>query len=99
MNHTVPEEITIAGMTIKTVVDNTLKEKQKALGKADYASQTIFLDLEHQTKQSAEQTYIHEMIHFIFHYLYLKERDDEKLVDNIAQLLYQALKSAKNINK
>ena len=95
MTFKIPATITIAGMTVKTVEDNTLKERYKALGKADYSTQSIILDMEHQTKQSAEQTYIHEMVHFIFHYLYLKERDDEKFVDNVAHLLYQALKTAK----
>ena len=91
----IPREITIAGMTITTVVDNTFKEKFRALGKADYPTQTITIDLEHQTAQSAEQTYIHEVLHFVLHYLYLKERDDEKFVDNVSHLLHQVIKTAK----
>lgn len=91
----IPTEITIGGMIVQVKQDNNLRDNMKALGKADYRKQIIWIDFEHQTEQSAEQTFIHEVFHFILHYLMLKERDDEKFVDNVAHLAYQVIKTAK----
>ena len=96
----IPNSITLMGHKIDIVWDDTLVHEKDALGLADYRINKIRLqpstDVYPIPRSVIEQAYIHEVVHYILHMLHEHDlRSDEKLVDNIAGLLYQALKDDK----
>lgn len=85
------------GHTIPIVWDENLIHKHDAYGLADYRNFTIRL----QTSSSQfpiprtviEEAYVHELVHWALKMLAEDEMaSDEKLVHNLAAVLYQALK-------
>ena len=88
-----PEEVTLLGIPIKIIVDDTMIEKHSFIGRADYINQTIIIDTT-APKETVEQALIHELCHYIMHFMGEEElRDNEKFVDMLAHLIYQALAS------
>lgn len=100
----IPKSLELAGFKIKVSKDPMLKSKHGAVGMVDYGSECISLQSDTPatpiSRQSMEQTYLHELVHYIF-YLAESDTDDpplhnrECLVDRVSGLLHQALNSYK----
>ena len=70
-------------------------DDQGVIGAANYKDQCIYLDVDAAPEDTVAQAYYHELIHWIFFIMNEEElRNNEKLVDTMAHLLYQALKTA-----
>jgi hypothetical protein len=91
----IPKEFNLAGLKIKVELNPNLYQERKIVGEARYPSQTISLDSTVLEKESAQQNFYHELIHWIFYILNEDElRNNEKLVDQMAYLLHQALSTS-----
>lgn len=92
----IPESFQIAGLTVKVVTDNGAIKREKFIGKSDFSFQQIVMDMTTVPRESTEQAFLHEVVHWI---LYIQNehelRMNEKFVDVFAQLLYQVLASGK----
>jgi len=92
------------GQTIRVTTDPLLKDRHGAAGMVEYGTEKITLQENTAatpvSRQALEQTYLHELIHYIF-FLAESDTDDpplhnrECLVYRVAGLLHQALKSYK----
>lgn len=93
----IKDHIHLMGHQVDIVFDPQLIFKQDALGFADYRNNIIYLQPSTEQypipESVIEQTYLHEVLHFIFNQLGEFElRSNESLVHNMAGLLHQALK-------
>lgn len=98
----IPESIALMGHTFDIVWDDRLVHNHEALGLTDYRN--FLIKLQPNTEQYPipdsliNQVYLHEVLHCIFDILHLEDmKNDEKLVDNIAGLLNQALNNTQEI--
>lgn len=92
----IPKEITLAGIPIKTIFDDKLIKDHNIIGKADYEKQEIVIDISVAPKETTEQAYVHELVHYILYIMGQHDlRNDEAFVDLFAHLLYQARRTAK----
>lgn len=92
----IPRQLKLAGLTIDVVLDNTLFKEKGIVGEARYPAEQILIDNSVQKLTSVEHNYCHELVHWIFYVLNEEElRGNEKLVDQIAYLLHQALTTSK----
>jgi len=90
----IPNSFMLGGLKIDVEIDETLKEKNM-IGQANYVAQMIKIDPTISTLQFVEQSFVHELVHWIFYMIDEDElRQNEKLVDLFAHFLYQALTSA-----
>ena len=87
----IPDSFWLGGLKIDVVFDENFYKTRKIVGEAQYPPQRIILDSTIMSRQSIEQNYHHEMVHWI---LYMMNEDDlrtnEKFVDLFAHFLYQA---------
>jgi len=87
----IPKSFWLGGLQIDVRFDENLYKNKNVVGEAGYTSQSISLDSSILKKQSTEQTYYHELTHWI---LYMMNEDalrtNEKFVDLFAHFLYQA---------
>jgi hypothetical protein len=87
----IPLSFMLGGLTVSVELDNTLVSSKRMLGEARYMEQLIHLDASIGKKQLIEQTYYHELVHWILYVMNEDElRNNEKFVDVFAQFLYQA---------
>ena len=87
----IPEFTWLMGMKITTEFDGTLCARKQLIGEADYRQQKIVLDDSVCTQEILEQSYIHELVHWILFLMNRQElRNDEDFVDTFAHLIYQA---------
>ena len=87
----IPEFTWLMGMKITTEFDSTLCARKKLVGEADYRQQKIVLDNSVCTQEILEQSYLHELVHWILFLMNRQElRNDEDFVDTFAHLIYQA---------
>lgn len=92
----IPKSITVAGIKIDVVFDNTLIDKQGTIGKCIYAEQKIILDPSKTPEETLEQAFIHEVVHWIFFIMGETElQNNEKIVDLFAHFAYQVMDTAK----
>ena len=91
----IPKRFKLMGHTIKVEFDPKLQFRENCTGEARYRSRNIIIasstDDHPRFQSDLEQTFYHELMHWIFHEL--NEPDlcnNEKLVDTIAALLQQA---------
>jgi hypothetical protein len=90
----IPNRVQLGGLTIETVYDDTLAKERGLMGQTDYNEGKILLDKTAVSQQVLEQTYLHELVHWIFHIMgEEKLRADEKLVDLFSTFLHQAIES------
>ena len=91
----IPDTTQIAGFEIEILVNSSLAEKEKRLGKCDYRNNVIQLACHSKVifdRMIMEQTYLHEITHYILHCMGEHElRDNERFVEGYSHLLYQAL--------
>ncbi|MDD2364538.1 MAG: hypothetical protein PHN84_00090 [Desulfuromonadaceae bacterium] len=87
----IPTSFWLGGLKIDVVYDNTMVKTKQVIGEARYAYQQILLDPSVAPMQTVEQSFFHEMVHWIFYVMGEEElRNNEKLVDLFAHFLYQA---------
>jgi predicted SprT family Zn-dependent metalloprotease len=92
----IPKKLVLFGETITIKYDDNLNDREEYIGAAHYKYNEIILQRPNHVfnKERIEQTFYHELIHYILHKLgYHKLKTDEKLVDTIGSLLYQAHKT------
>lgn len=91
----IPKSFCLGGLRIEVEIDDSLGENLKMVGQADYQNQKIRLDPSITPLQATEQSYIHELVHWIFFMMNEnKLRNNERIVDTFAHFLYQALVTA-----
>jgi len=91
----IPKSFQLGGLTINVQFQETISEKGLMLGVAEYVAQRIRLDPTFTHKQTVEQAYLHELVHWILFVMGESElRDNEKFVDIFAHFLYQATVTA-----
>jgi len=96
----IPTQIQLHAQTIKTVYDDNLMDNHDCVGEARYRKNEIALQtLSNTTARpitQQEQWYCHELVHHILNQMGKDELDkDEAFVDLFANLLHQALVTAK----
>jgi len=94
----IPTTFKIAGQPWKVEFDNDLLAKDGEYGHCHEVTNTIVLQnsgpIPHER---VEATFIHELLHAIFHELgYDNLNTDEKLVNSLSTLLHQVLSNEKN---
>ena len=90
----IPHKFEIAGLTVEIVVENGSIVEASYIGKSDFSFQKIHMDLSTVPRQTTEQAFCHEVVHWI---LYIMNEHDlrcnEKFVDTFAHLMYQVFSS------
>lgn len=99
-----PSKFTLFGHEWNVSYNPHLARKEGLIGKCDYENKHIELQPdcdEYDISESVvEQTFYHELVHAILDELSLPElRSDERIVDNISQLLYQFETTKKEFGK
>jgi hypothetical protein len=90
----IPFEFQIAGLTVKVVAENGSIVEASYIGKSDFSYQKIQMDLETVPRQTTEQAFCHEIVHWILYVMNEHElRCNEKFVDTFAHLMYQVFSS------
>ena len=92
----IPSSLWLGGLKIDVVYDDTLVKIKQLIGEAKYSEQKIFLDPSVAPLQTLEQSYIHELVHWILYMMGENElRSNERIVDLFAHFLYQARVTAR----
>jgi len=87
----IPSSFWLGGLKISVAFDDTMVKAKQVIGEARYAHQQIVLDRSVAPLQTVEQSFYHEMVHWIFYVMGEEDlRNNEKLVDLFAHFLYQA---------
>jgi hypothetical protein len=87
----IPQSFWLGGLKIDVSYDENLYRNRKIVGEAQYLAQKIILEPSILNKQSIEQNFHHEMVHWILFMMSEDElRCNEKFVDLFAHFLYQA---------
>lgn len=103
----IPEKFKLFNQTIRVIYDiNHFIDKEGAYGFANYRRNLIILrpstELVPVSDEQMEQTFYHELMHFIIYYVgssYNKNEEgymhqDECFIDLLSHLLHQALSTA-----
>jgi hypothetical protein len=91
-----PKEIEVGGQVFKIIHTEDLRKMAGAFGQAHLMTGEIYLDTKGTPNDTQAITYYHELMHVIFDTLGEKEMcQNEELVDSVANLLWQSIKSAK----
>jgi hypothetical protein len=93
----IPKRFKLFAQTIRVEYKEDLTQKNDCIGQTKYRSGKIILQSTnpHFNKTRQEQTFYHELIHWIFNVLKEENLDNnEKLVEQMSCLLHQALTTA-----
>ncbi len=91
----IPKQLELAGITVTVQPDHEFIKNKKCIGEAQYTSQRIIIDPSSTPQNTFEQAYFHELTHWIFYIMNEDEiRNNEKLIDSFAHILYQAIKTS-----
>lgn len=95
----IPKTFELMGTKIEVVEDVDIMQNDDANGMAVYRLDKIKIapstPVYCMTQDKKEHVFLHELMHWIFYKLNKEDlRKDENLVDMIADLLHQAIKSA-----
>lgn len=95
----IPKQFELFGRTIHVEYQDDLARISDALGRSDYSTDTITLQNAAPGYQRSlaqiEQTFFHEMVHFILQGMNSKLQDDENFIDLFASCLHQVLVTSK----
>ena len=96
----IPKRFNILGYTVTVEPTNQLRMSNGAVGMADHDLLRILLQQNTLTypraRANIEQTYLHEVFHWIFHCAHKYElSEDEDFVDICASMLHQVLSTSK----
>lgn len=90
----IPKSIKLAGFTINVEFSDTLYKNKQRVAEAVYKDHKIIIDNNILPYDAMVQSFYHELMHFIYYVLNEDEqRQDERLIDVVAHLLYQASQS------
>lgn len=96
----IPKTFELAGLKITVEHDNDAIKKHSFIGKSDFSFQKIVMDMTTVPRQTTEQAFLHELVHWILYIQGEHElRMNEKFVDQFAHLLYQALESGEMLKE
>lgn len=88
----IPKSIDIAGLTIKVIERNDMIKNEGRIGTASYSTQEIFIDTSISATEHVEQSFVHEVVHYILFVMGKKElQNDEEFVDMFSHFIYQSL--------
>jgi hypothetical protein len=91
----IPQSFMLHGQKISVIYEPPLVYKNGNRGEARFSTNQIALqnnsDGNPIPQSSIEQTFCHEMVHYILNEMGNKLKDDERFVDLFASLLHQAL--------
>lgn len=95
----IPKKFRLMGEEITVEFDNFIVHKHDAYGLAIFGESKIKLqdatDSVIRPKECIEHTYLHELVHFILHFMEETElKSNEKFVDVFSGLLHQALQTS-----
>ena len=103
----IPKIIKLAGRDIYVVFNNKICDDRGILGSCDFWQDIILLCTHHRNVDNKKDnikinrdvinlTFIHELLHFMFHMLHRKDlENDEKIVSQLSELIYQIIKQIK----
>jgi len=96
----IPKEFKLMGQTINVEYKNKLIQETDCIGQASYRENKIFLQKQVEgitrKKEMIEQTFLHELLHFILDRMGENElRDNEKFINMFSGLLHQYIESNK----
>jgi Zn-dependent peptidase ImmA (M78 family) len=86
----IPEKVKVAGVEYKTELVEKMEERFNLLGQILYTRGIIHLSND-IPQDRREQTFIHELLHGIFHEAGYEEQDEE-MINRVGIVLYQVLK-------
>ncbi len=97
---TIPKRFDLMGTTIEVEYNSDMMLDNDEIGQANYKRNKIFIapntSTFKMTREQVEHVFLHELTHWIFRQLNRIElQKDEELVDMVAELLHQTLKTAK----
>lgn len=92
----IPKRFKLFGKTITVKINQKAMDDDDLRGQAKYRKDEIILQDSKlgrtSTQKDTEQTFYHELTHWIFHLMSERELDgNEKLVNTFSSLLHQAL--------
>lgn len=95
----IPSAFQLMGQRIEVEYNDTLTYSDDLLGQASYRHGKIYIQPAmpgHPRRQTdVEQTFFHELMHWIFHVLGRAEMaKDEELIEQVSGLLHQAFATA-----
>jgi hypothetical protein len=94
----IPSSFWLGGLKINVEFDDSLVRTKQCIGEARYSKQMITLDPSVAPLQMLEQSYCHELVHWIFYVMGEEElRNNERIVDLFAHFLYQARMTEKRL--
>lgn len=99
----IPKEFELFGRTVKVEWDNDVLNDKELYGQANYRKNVIAITntccidgkMKKLPQDNVNETYFHELVHFILNSMKHELNDDEKFVNDFSGLLHQALKTAK----
>jgi predicted SprT family Zn-dependent metalloprotease len=91
----IPKEFELIDDKIKIKLDKLLIDKKNHIGFANYQENKIELDDSVYWKHFQEQSFLHELVHWILYKMGSDLEKDEKFVSLFASLLNQAFKTMK----
>ena len=99
----IPDRFKLFGETIEVIYDKELNNQDSCNGVANYRYSTIELQPNTEaiprTAESIEQSYLHEVTHFILNAIEEKKlRDDEKFIELFSRALHQVLTTSEYDN-
>ena len=95
----IPKHFSLMGYTVEVQYSDTLVDTEDRVGSALYRQSKIVLQSNclgvSRSKQQIEQTYCHELVHFILRSMHaLKECDNEGFVECFSGFLHQFMSTA-----
>ena len=88
----IPQKLDIAGITVEVLIENGSIVEASYIGKSDFSFQKIHMDIATVPRQTTEQAFCQEIVHWILYIMNEHElRMNEKFVDTFAHLMYQVL--------
>lgn len=92
----IPKSFHLGGKKIKVSKVSNLLTTQDAFGLARFRENDILLQSTDFPEDNIEQTFYHELVHMILHFINEQELNgNEQFVDNFSQYLYQFMKTKK----
>lgn len=101
----IPEKFKLLGHTIDVVIENDLTNKTDCLGESRYrynqiALQSISSKEREHTNTHLEQTFLHEVTHWILHSMHeIDLSNNEKFVQQFGGILHQVLTTMEGEHK
>lgn len=95
----IPKRFKLFGQTIEVEMQEYLNDKSDCRGQTKYRENKIYLQMidgkyYSRPVENLDQTFCHELVHWILYLMHEKLEEDEKFVEVFSSLLHQALTTA-----